>query len=34
MLNKFLQELKEKIINQRGHEFWLLLSRGTCIRMI
>ncbi|KAL9961622.1 hypothetical protein ACROYT_G030604 [Oculina patagonica] len=27
MLNKFLQELKEKIINQRGHEFWLLLSR-------
>lgn len=28
MLNKFLQEMKEKMINQRGHEFWLLLSKG------
>ena len=28
MLNKFLHEMKEKIINQRGHEFWLLLSKG------
>ncbi|KAJ7388679.1 X-ray repair cross-complementing protein 5 [Desmophyllum pertusum] len=27
MLNTFLQEIKEKIINQRGHEFWLLLSK-------
>ena len=28
MLNMFLQEFKEKIINQRGHEFWLLLVKG------
>lgn len=27
MLNIFLQEMKEKIINQRGHEFWLLLVK-------
>ncbi|XP_073251485.1 X-ray repair cross-complementing protein 5-like isoform X1 [Porites lutea] len=27
MLNMFLQEFKEKIINQRGHEFWLLLVK-------
>lgn len=27
MFNTFLQELKEKIINQRGHEFWLLLLK-------
>ena len=28
MFNNFLQELKGKIINQRGHDFWLLIRKG------
>lgn len=28
MFNTFIQETKERLINQRGHEFWLLMVKG------
>jgi len=33
MFNTFIQETKERLINQRGHEFWLLMVKEN-VKMI
>ena len=28
MFNTFLRDMKERMMNQRGHEFWVLVVKG------